>query len=389
MKNYNQIKPDKVVSTVSDELNYKLKSLLNELIGKKNIKHAIAAIESGDKSFRWVGVAGESDENKTPLQEITPFFIASITKLFIATAVMKLYEDGQLNLDNSISNYLPENLIVNIHKLNGVDHSNKITIQHLLSHSSGLPDWIEDRPKDGKSFVERIENEKDRLITIEEVVEIVRENLLPHFPPQPLNSKHIKVRYSDTNFHLLMAIIENVTGKPLSEVFNELVYQPLGLNQTFHPEQTSDKYNLKPALIWNESKPLNKPLLIQSFRDLYSTSDDLMKFMKALVQGKLFKKQSTFKMMQHWNRFGFPKDKASMRLPGWPIEYGFGMMRFQLPRWLTPFKAIPELIGHTGSTGSWLFYCPAKDLYFCGTVDQVTAGAVPFRFVPKLLSTID
>lgn len=388
MKNYNQIKPDKIVSTVSAELDNKLKSLLNELIGKKNIKHAIAAIESGDKSFRWVCVAGESDKSRTPVQENTPFFIASITKLFIAVSVMKLYENGQLQLDKSLSNYLPENLTRNIHTKDGVDHSNRITVQHLLSHSSGLPDWIEDRPKGGKSFVERIEKEEDRLVSIEEVLEIVRENLSPHFLPQPLNGKHIKVRYSDTNFHLLMAIIENVTGKPLSEVFNEMIYLPLGLNQTFHPEQTDDKNNLKPALIWNESKPLNKPLLIQSFRDLYSTADDLLKFMKALIQGKIFKQHSTFEMMQHWNRFGFPMDKASLRLPGWPIEYGFGIMRFQLPRWLTPFKAIPELIGHTGSTGSWLFYCPAKDLYFCGTVDQVTAGAVPFRFVPKLLSTI-
>ena len=374
--------------TASDELNSKLKSLLNELIGKKNIKHAIAAIESGDKSFRWVGAAGLANATDTPMLESTPFFIASITKLFIAVSVMKLYENGQLQLDKSLSNYLPENLTRNIHTKDGVDHSDRITVQHLLSHSSGLPDWIEDRPKGGKSFVERIENEEDRLITIEEIIEIVRENLLPHFPPQPLNSKHIKVRYSDTNYHLLMVIIANVTRKPLSEVFNELIYQPLGLNHTFHPEQTDDKNNLKPALIWNESKPLNKPLLIQSFRDLYSTADDLLKFMKALVQGKIFKQHSTIEMMQHWNRFGFPKDKASLRLPGWPIEYGFGMMRFQLPRWLTPFKAIPELIGHTGSTGSWLFYCPERDLFFCGTVDQVTAGAVPFRFVPKLLHTI-
>jgi len=369
------------------EFEKKMQKMLEKFSMQKNIKHAIAGVENGSGTFRWVNAVGQADTDSIPMTENTPFFIASITKLYIATAIMKLYEDGQLNLDKSISNYLPENLIVNIHQLNGADYSNKITIQHLLSHSSGLPDWIEDRPKGGKSFVQRIENEEDRLITIEEVVEIVRENLSPHFPPQPLNSKHIKVRYSDTNFHLLMAIIENVTGKPLSEVFNELIYSPLELNNTFHPEQISNKNFLKPALVWNEDKPLSKPLLIQSFRDLYSTADDLLKFMKALVQGKLFKQQSTLQMMQHWNRFGLPKDKASLRQPGWPIEYGFGMMRFKLPRWLTPLKTIPELVGHTGSTGSWLFYCPEKDFYFCGTVDQVTAGAVPFRFVPKLLHT--
>jgi D-alanyl-D-alanine carboxypeptidase len=369
-------------------LESKLNFTVKKLLSKKNIKHVIAAVERGDGSFRWIVAYGDAGENGSQMRKDTPFFIASITKLFIAVAVMKLSENGKLLLEKSISAYLPENLVRDIHNLNGTDYSNRITIHNLLSHSSGLPDWIEDYPKGGKSFVERIENEEDRLITVEEVVEIVRENLSPHFPPQPPGSKRIKVRYSDTNFHLLMAIIENVTGRQLSEVFNEMIYLPLGLNNTFHPEQSSEKNILKPALVWNEDKPLNKPLLIQSFRDLYSTADDLLKFMKALVQGKLFKQKSKFELMKKWNRFGLPKDKASLRLPGWPIEYGYGMMRFKLPRLLTPFNEVPAVIGHTGSTGSWLFYCPERDLYFCGTVDQVTAGAVPFRFVPKLLHTI-
>jgi D-alanyl-D-alanine carboxypeptidase len=366
----------------------KFNSLVQKLLLKKNIKHAIACVASGDDSIRLISAAGVADENGTPMQKNTPFFIASITKLFISVTVLKIYEDGKLNLEDSISKHLPENLVHNIHKLNGADYSSRITVQHLLNHSSGLADWIEDRPKGGKSFVEKIEIEEDRLITIEEVVNIVRENLSPHFPPQQLKSKRIKIRYSDTNFHLLMAIVENITGKTLSEVFNELIYSPLEMNDTFHPEQINNKNILKPALIWNEDKPLSKPLLIQSFRDLYSTADDLLKFMRALIRGKLFKEHSTFEIMQSWNRFGLPKDRASLRQPGWPIEYGYGLMRFKLPRWLTPMKEIPELIGHTGSTGSWLFYCPEKDLYFCGTVDQVTAGAVPFRFVPKLLHSM-
>jgi hypothetical protein len=71
--------------------------------------------------------------------------------------------------------------------------------------------------------------------------------------------------------------------------------------------------------------------------------------------------------MQRWHRFGLPKDLASLRLPGWPIEYGIGLMRFELPRILTPFRPVPAVIGHTGSLGSWLFYCPARDLYLAGT----------------------
>ena len=46
---------------------------------------------------------------------------------------------------------------------------------------------------------------------------------------------------------------------------------------------------------------------------------------------------------------------------------------------------MPAVIGHTGSNGAWLFHCPAADLYLCGTVDDLSAGAVPYRFVPRLL----
>lgn len=57
------------------------------------------------------------------------------------------------------------------------------------------------------------------------------------------------------------------------------------------------------------------------------------------------------------------------------------MVRFALPRWLTPFRRVPAVVGHTGSTGSWLFYCEELDVLLAGTVDQGTAGAVPFRQV--------
>jgi CubicO group peptidase (beta-lactamase class C family) len=60
-------------------------------------------------------------------------------------------------------------------------------------------------------------------------------------------------------------------------------------------------------------------------------------------------------------------------------------MRVNLPRALTPFHPIPEIIGHTGVCGTWLFYAPAQDLYFAGGVSQITAPAVPFRFVPNQL----
>jgi D-alanyl-D-alanine carboxypeptidase len=65
------------------------------------------------------------------------------------------------------------------------------------------------------------------------------------------------------------------------------------------------------------------------------------------------------------------------------------MMRFQIPRFMTPFSPLPPVIGHSGAVGSWLFYCPSLDMFFTGTVSQVTAAAAPFRVIPKLLHNME
>jgi hypothetical protein len=77
-----------------------------------------------------------------------------------------------------------------------------------------------------------------------------------------------------------------------------------------------------------------------------------------------------------------------MRSPSWPIEYGFGIMRFRLPRVFTLMRPLPTALGHTGSTGCWLFYCPQWDMLLAGSVDEVTAGAVPYRIIPKILNIL-
>jgi hypothetical protein len=65
------------------------------------------------------------------------------------------------------------------------------------------------------------------------------------------------------------------------------------------------------------------------------------------------------------------------------------MMRFPLPRIFTPLHPMPALVGHSGSTGTWLFYCPQFDLLLAGAVNEVTTGLVPYRFLPKLLRILD
>ncbi len=244
-----------------------------------------------------------------PEVEDTPFFIASVTKMYIAAAVLKLYERSIIDIDKPMSEYLPHSLIRGLHALGGTDYTGGITIRHLLSHSTGLPAWLDDRPKDGKGILEQIDKEEDRPISIEEAIAFVREKLVSHFPPQQLDGSRIRVRYSDTNFQLLIAIVEHSMEKPVHRDYDELIYQPLGLRHTFHPGHPPAETVPEPATSWVGDKPFTQPLLMQSFCDLYSTADDLFTFMRALIGGEYFQNPKTVDLMQQqWNRFGFPRD---------------------------------------------------------------------------------
>lgn len=370
---------------MTDALHQQLNDLLTSFAAQQGVNNALIAVESLDQSLRWVGASGEAHPDGALMQPTTPFWIASITKLFIAAAVFKLIEQGAVQLRDPVSSLLPESLVSGIHRLDGVDYSDQITVRHLLGHSSGLPDYLEERPEGQESLLERI-GQQDHAWTSKDAVRIVRESLRPHFPPQPLGPGRQRIRYSDTNYQLLIELIETLRGKPLSDTFSEYFYQPLGLSNTFHPEQSASDKSY--AMVWYGDTPLNVPLAMSSFRDLVSTADDQIRFMRGLIRGEVFDRQVTLdRMMGNWNRFGFSLNLASPS-PPWPIEYGLGAMRFKIPRLLTPIKPVPAIVGHTGVSGSWLFYCPELKLVLAGTANQYSAAATPFRFVPRLLRVL-
>jgi CubicO group peptidase (beta-lactamase class C family) len=301
-----------------------------------------------------------------------------------------LSEAGEIDLDESICGYLPETITQRLHHDGRRDRTVEITVRHLLTHTSGLADWYEDHPKGGPSLFESILEAGDRMLTIEELTTYVRDHLRPHFPPQDLAGKRPRVRYSDMNFTLIVAIIEAVTGRPLEEVHERMLYAPLGLRQTYFLGRSQPLAPTPaPMVLRAKGEPLRIPLLIQSAGGIYSTAADMMTFIRRLMKGEVFRKPETLAAMtSRWHRFGFPLDRAALRSPSWPIEYGIGIMRFRLPRWLTPTAPMPAVLGHTGSTGCWLFYCPEWDMALSGSVEEATAGAVPFRIVPKILSIL-
>ena len=86
---------------VPDTWHERLSRLTVELMNRSKARHALVALKRGGGEGRWIGATGVADEAGSPMTPDTPFFIASISKLFVATIVLRLQERGQLHLDDS------------------------------------------------------------------------------------------------------------------------------------------------------------------------------------------------------------------------------------------------------------------------------------------------
>ena len=353
----------------------KLHNILTKQLNSKNIFNAVLAVKSGNGEIDWAGAIGDVNHTeKTKMQVDTPYFIASVTKMYSSAVIMHLHERNLLNLDDSISKYLPASLIVGIHSYKAVDYVGKLKIIHLLSHTSGLADYFIQKQKDGENVLDKIIKYGDYGWDINEVMTIVREELTPRFKPGESN----KAYYSDTNYQLLGNIIESVTSKSLSEVYSELIFTPLGLQNTYLFSNTFPENRSQPAEIYYEKHPMSIPKAMSSFGPdggIISNVQESIIFLKAFLDGTLFPKDY-LKEMKQWKRIFSP------------LQYGYGLMRFKLPRIFSPFRPLPELIGHSGATASFLFYCRDKDLYLAGTLNQIKEQSKPFRLMLEVINSI-
>jgi D-alanyl-D-alanine carboxypeptidase len=360
----------------SEAVGNRLQALLDRQASKRNIPHVVLCVERGDGSLRWTGAAGEARPGQ-PMRPDTPYFIASVTKLHIATCVLQLHEEGSVDLRAPITDYLPTELVDGLHRLDGVDHTPQITVRHLLSHTSGLPDFLEDAPKGERSLLDRVLAGEDPAWGFEDVVAIARD-LTPHFPPQDLAASRQRARYSDTGFQLLIAIIEAVTGKAFHEVLEARVFEPLGLRHTWLPDRSRLPAEVgEPAAMWHRDRLLDMPQAVRSCNDLMGTAADTLTFLKGLVHGQVFADPATAGLMQQrWNRIFYP------------LRYGLGMMQFRIARAMAPGRRPVTLVGHSGASGSWAFYCPELDVLMTGTFDQWAARSAPFWLMAKALRVI-
>lgn len=170
------------------------------MLKNKSVYGSVLCVESGDNSISWIGGAGNIvAEDK--------YYIASVTKLYITAVMLMLRAESRLDFSDKVTKYFPEQLINGIHILDGIDYTKEITITHLLSNTSGIPDYFYYDKAKGEAANGLI-NGNDDPWPLDKALERVK-SLKPKFKP----GQSGKVNYSDTNYQLLGGIIEKVARK--------------------------------------------------------------------------------------------------------------------------------------------------------------------------------
>lgn len=334
--------------------NQKLQHLIDAEGAKAKTHAVILAVRSGDGAIDFRGSAGAAAPD-------VRFPIASISKLFTATLIMQLADAGQIALDQTVQSILTDMDLSGLHVVKGVDYGPALTVRQLLHQTSGLADYYEG------DLAQRLKQGIDQSYGLDDVLRMTKA-LSPQSAPQSE-----RAYYSDTNYQLLGAVIEAVTGQTYDQAVQSRICAPLGLTQT--GVLTGTDMGLS---VYHKDQILNVPQTLRSMGPdggIISTLDELMTFLRAFMQNQLFKPENATQMRQ-WNRLFFP------------LQYGLGMMRIKLPRWMTLFRATPALIGHSGANGSFAFYAPGPDLYLVGTFNQTDAPRRSVGFMLRVLQLV-
>ncbi len=249
-------------------------------------------IEASNKGISWSGAVGVSNKKtKAPIGKEQPALIASNTKTFVAVAILKLIEEGEVKLDDPIFKFLSHNSKIVLGK-SGYDVYD-ITIRNLLSHTSGIFDYA-----GTDKYMQRIKTEPRHRWTRDEQIQLAMSI------GRPLGIAGDVFAYSDTNYLLLTEIIETITKREFYLAIRDLIdYKSLGMDATWFSTLENHPDNVGSMVYqYVTSEGLNNHMIDHSF-DLYggggiaSTTKDLAMFLFYLFNGKIFKNPKTLDLI--------------------------------------------------------------------------------------------
>lgn len=258
----------------------------------------------------WSGAAGLADiYNRVELQPCQITRVGSTVKVFTAVTCLLLQEEGLLDLDDLITDYLPAEY------LEGFENTDRITIRQLLQHASGLPNYIVNAEFQTASL-----NHLNKTWTKEELLAYARFQPAD-FPPGT------DYRYSNTGFILLGDIITAVSGKPFYEVFAEKLFLPLGLNasQFAATDPVPDDLIQGYVDLYSRTELINATNYsgwdyFTADGGLISNAHDLARFISLLFQGEILS-QTSLEEMTDW------RTPSEFDSEGFETDFGLGIFR--------------------------------------------------------------
>lgn len=257
-----------------------------------------------------------------PLTADATWYVASITKMFTAVLTLVLVDDGLVELDSSVSDYVVR-----------LDVPDEVTVRDCLQHSSRIPDYA---PSE-QAVWDRVLEDPERVWTPESsYAEIDRRELLPSYVSGSL-------LYSSSNYLILGVLIEEVTGLSYADALRVHILDPLGLQGTY---LAGFETGQAPVGAFTDSEPIDFPYTsVATYAwaagGLVSSVEDLHRFVSALFQGKLLSTELLEEMTE-----------GSLTEWSPEIDYGLGIMRF---------RKYGRTYGHYGDVlgyNTWLVHAP-------------------------------
>jgi len=308
-------------------------AVINQAIADGNIPGAVLVVgHNGMVIYRKAYGNRALEPKREPMTLDTIFDLASLTKVIATTtAVMQLVEQGKVRLNDPVAKYLPE------FAQNGKDD---ITVRQLLTHYSGLAPDVELTPAfESKEAAYRL--------------------AFAETPQQAPGSGFI---YSDTNFIVLGALVEKISGEALDSYTQQHIFTPLKMMHTRFLPPVAWRYKIAPTE-YDENEHMLRGVVhdprarrmggVAGHAGLFSTADDLAKFSQALLDGGdgILSPLAVAKMTQPET----PPSAPVLRGFGWDIDSPFSSNRGDL----LPVGSF----GHTGFTGTSIWIDPTTQTY--------------------------
>ena len=203
------------------------------------------------------------------ISENSPMHIASVSKTFTAMAVLKLRQDGKVNIDEEFSKYFP------------AFNYPGITIRSLLNHRSGLPNY--------NYFMEKLGWDKSRYIGNEDVLNFL---ILRKAELADISTPNSHFNYSNTNYALLALLIEKISGLKYADYLNQTFFIPLQMKNSY-VFTLADTAKAIPSYNWRGAlEPFNFLDQVYGDKNIYSTPRDLLTWHRALTSGIIFTEET-------------------------------------------------------------------------------------------------